>query len=390
MKKSELFLWEFTNEQKSNILIILIMTMMLFLITQSIGYFRYLNYRNSIYDNVDSEKSYWFNMTPEKAREMNVNFTDINNDKEFLEKMEYEILFYPHISDVSFIGRYWVKKEGASETCKIYTYDKSMKEIIGSLVMTGRNIDFEKQNEILINKELSETYGVGDEIYINMEHEIVDYSYKNAMKLTIKGIIDSKFLPNLQKNEGDVIVTSSVLFDEYDIEWSFLYEAFVETDTKIDMAEEYNGMNPELGFFMSFVDFYSSDKNGEFAALNIQFVKQMCILIMCIISIGSLNFVRLYNKKYEYGVYYLCGSTINDIVIISTSRNLFISLLSSITGFVITVSLSNINEIADRIFDYKTFGSVLIVSILIYLISSIPIYLELKNQNPIRLIKDVR
>jgi len=124
--------------------------------------------------------------------------------------------------------------------------------------------------------------------------------------------------------------------------------------------------------------------------LNIQFVKQMCILIMCIISIGSLNFVRLYNKKYEYGVYYLCGSTINDIVIISTSRNLFISLLSSITGFVITVSLSNINEIADRIFDYKTFGSVLIVSILIYLISSIPIYLELKNQNPIRLIKDVR
>lgn len=390
MKKSELFLLEFANEQKSNILIILIMTMMLFLITQSIGYFRYLNYRNSIFDSLDSEKSYWFNMTPEKAIEMNESFKETENDRDFLRKMEHEILSYPHISDISFIGRYWIKNEGASETCKIYTYDKSMREIIGSLVMTGSDIDFEKYNEILINRELSETYGIGDEIYINTEHEIVDSAYKNALKLSVKGIIDSRFLPNLQKNEGYVIIATSALFDEYDLEWSFLYEAFVETDTEINMAEEYNGMNPELGFFMSFVDFYSSDHNGEFNALNIQLVKQICILVMCIVSIGSLNFVRLYSKKYEYGVYYLCGSTINDIVFISTSRNLLISLLSSVTGFAVTVSLSNINEITDRIFDYKTFGSVLIISILIYLISSIPIYLELKNQNPIRLIKDVK
>lgn len=389
MKKIDIICIDILREQRSNILILVIMTFMMFLIIQSIGYVRYINQKSEVYNAVNLEKSYWVTLSPGKSIEMNDAFKDVQNEKEYLRVAKDQIMKLPHVTDVSFIGDEWAKNNATGESYKILAYDDSMMKIVDVLVEEGETIDSRNSNEVLISKELSTIHKIGDEIYMNKNHEIVGNSDSNSVKLKIAGIVNGEFLPQLQIKGGNIIVCSSELFEKYNI-YGFSNQAFVKTDTNAQMKETFNEISPEIGFFMSFVSFYDSDKNGQMDNIKNQLARQMAILIICIISISSLNFAGLYNKKHEYGIYFLGGATMKDIVFMTTARNLIMVFVSTILGFILTIYLSNLNEITERIYDYNTYFLTVFIAIAIYLISSFPIYLELKNQNLIRIIKDVK
>jgi hypothetical protein len=390
MKKIDLIFIDFLREQRENIIVLIVMTFMIFLITQSIGYARYLNNRNEVFSVVDLEKSYWVTLTPDKSKEMNDSFKNVQTEKDYLSIVKNEIMELPSIKSVSFIGKQVAINRESNSSLIILAYDNVMMKMIDVLITNGETINLKNLNEVLISEELSTTFKIGDEVYFNLNNrEIGRYVDDNSIKLIIKGIVESDYLPNMQQYGDNVIVCSSKLFEEYKID-GFLHEAFIQTDTNEQLAETFNKKSPEIGFFMSFTDFYSSDKNGEFNFLKKQLIKQTCILIICIICVASLNFVGLYKKRYEFGIYFLSGASVSSIVFLSTVKNLILILISIFLGFGLTIYTSEINNILNRVYDYKTFILSFCIAIAIYVISSIPIYLELKNQDLIKIIKDVK
>ena len=385
MKKIDLICINIFSKQKSNLIILIIMIFMMFLINQSIGYARFLHLNNNIYNAMnDVDKLYWINLWWDKSLELNEAFKDADTDEEHLDTVKKEIVKLPHIIDISFIGSHQIT---GSRTIDVYGYDDSMIDMVNVLLKEGNTISSENMNEILISKELSDIYKLGDEIHINENNEITEKD-TGHMNLKIAGIIDNtRFLPGMPYTENNnKIVCSYNLLEEYGI-YSYLSNAVISTDENIDFSEIYNETSPELGFFTKFESYYNINGSIDYLIKNL--TRQICILVICIVCISSLNFSGLYGKKYEYGIYFLCGARIKDIMVLTTSKNLIFILLSTVAGYIMTVQLSLVSEISNRIYDIGTYTISLFIALAIYFISSIPVYAELKTRNLIHLIKDV-
>ncbi len=358
---------------------------MMFLINQSIGYARYLHLQNSIYNAAnDNDKLYWIDLRVYKSIELNEAFKDADTDEKYLNIAKKEIKKLPHVSDVSFIGRYEVT---GNHTIDVYGYDESMMSMIDLLIKEGNPISSENMNEVLISKELSDVYKIGDNIYINKDREITNQN-TGYMELNVIGIVDNaKFLPGIIYSNKNIIVCSYKMLENYGI-YDYFHSAVVRTDNSSDLSSIYNETSPELGFFTKFDSYYNISGNTEYLTKNL--TRQIGILIICLVGISSLNFAGLYEKKYEYGIYFLCGASIWDIIFLSTSKNLILIFLSTIAGYFLTVQLSAVNEIIDRIYDLNTYAISFLIALAIYIISSIPVYVELKSQELIQLVKDVK
>lgn len=358
---------------------------MMFLINQSIGYARYLHFQNSTYNAAsENDKLYWITLWQYKSIELNEAFKDTDTDEKYLNIAKKEIEELPHVLDVSFIGRYEVT---GIHTVDIYGYDDSMMNMINVLINEGKTINSENMNEVLISKELSDVYKIGDKIYINKDHEITNYS-TGFMELNVTGIVDNaKFLPGIIYKNKNIIVCSNKLLESHEV-YGHLSNAVVRTDNSDDLSAIYNETSPELGFFTKFDSYYNIVGNTEYLIKNL--TRQIGILVICLVCISSLNFAGLYEKKYEYGIYFLCGASIWDIIFLSTSKNLALIFLSTLSGYIMTVQLSSINQILDRIYDFSTYAISFFIALTIYVISSIPVYIELKSQDLIELVKDVK
>ncbi|HCX61055.1 MAG TPA: hypothetical protein DHU59_01315 [Clostridiales bacterium] len=385
VKKIDLVCINILHKQKSSLIILIIMIFMMFLINQSIGYARYLHLQNSIYNAAnDNDKLYWIDLRVYKSIELNEAFKDADTDEKYLNIAKKEIKKLPHVSDVSFIGRYEVT---GNHTIDVYGYDESMMSMIDLLIKEGNPISSENMNEVLISKELSDVYKIGDNIYINKDREITNQN-TGYMELNVIGIVDNaKFLPGIIYSNKNIIVCSYKMLENYGI-YDYFHSAVVRTDNSSDLSSIYNETSPELGFFTKFDSYYNISGNTEYLTKNL--TRQIGILIICLVGISSLNFAGLYEKKYEYGIYFLCGASIWDIIFLSTSKNLILIFLSTIAGYFLTVQLSAVNEIIDRIYDLNTYAISFLIALAIYIISSIPVYVELKSQELIQLVKDVK
>lgn len=385
MKKIDLVCINILHKQKSSLIILIIMTFMMFLINQSIGYARYLHFQSSAYNAAnENDKLYWITLWQYKSIELNEAFKDADTDDKYLNTAKKEIKKLPHVLDVSFIGRHEVT---GLRTVDIYGYDDSMMNMINVLINKGDIINSENMNEILVSKELSEEYKIGAKIYINEDYEITNHS-TGFMELNVIGIVDNaKFLPGIIYKNKNIIVCSNKLLESHAV-YGHLSNAVIRTDNSDDLSAIYNETSPELGFFTKFDSYYNIVRNTEYLIKNL--TRQIGILVICLVCISSLNFAGLYEKKYEYGIYLLCGASIWDIIFLSTSKNFVLIFLSTISGYIMTVQLSSINQIEDRMYDFNTYAISFFIAITIYIISSIPIYVELKSQELIELVKDVK
>lgn len=357
---------------------------MMFLINQSIGYARYLYVENRVYGSAENpDKSYWVDLWSYKSIELNDAFKDADNDEKYLKIAKMEIMKLPHVVDVSFIGSHYTN---GSIKIDIYGYDDSMMNMVNVLIKDGKSVSGKNMNEILISEKLSNIYKIGDEVYINEKNEITGQK-TGHMALKVAGVIDNaKFLPGIIYRNSNIIVCSNKLLQNYGI-YGYLNSAVIMTDDSGDLSDVYNETSPELGFFKKFDPYYNIGGNIEYLIKNL--TRQICILVICLVCISSLNFAGLYGKKYEYGIYFICGARTRDIIFLSTSKNLILIILSTAAGYIMTLNLSAISEISNRIYDFGTYAISFFFALAIYFISSIPIYVELRTQDLIHLIKDV-
>lgn len=382
MKKIDLICINILDKRKSTIIVLIIMIFMMFLINQSIGYARYLYLQSRIYSVADSDKSYWIDLWPHKSIELNDAFKDVSTDEEYLNVVKVQMKELPHFVDISFIGKHQVE---GNHGIDFYGYDDSMMNMVNVLIKKGKPVNSENMNKVLISKELSDRYKINDYIYIDKNNEVTEYD-TGYMALKVVGVINNaKFLPGIIHTNKNIIVSSYKLFEDYGI-YDYLNSAVIRTDDDRDLSDIYNETSPDLGFFKKFE---YNKMSGEINYLKKHLTRQLSILIICLVCISGLNFAGLYNKKYEYGVYFLCGARINDIILLSTLKNLILIVLSTVAGYIMTVYLSAISEILNRVYDLTTYTISLFFALAIYFISSIPVYIELKTQNLIQLIKDV-
>lgn len=385
MKKIDLVCINVLHKQKSSLIILIIMIFMMFLINQSIGYARYFHLQKSIYNAANNnDKLYWINLRMYKSMELNRAFKDADTDEKYINIAKKEIKKLPHVSDVFFIGRYEVT---GNNSVDVYGYDDNMMSMVNVLINKGKSISSENMNEVLINKELSDVYKIGDKIYINKDREITNHS-TGFMELNVTGIVDNaKLLPGIIYRNKNIIVCSNKLLESHGV-YGHLSSAVVSTDNSSDLSTIYNETSPELGFFTKFDSYYNIVGNTEYLIKNM--TRQIGILVICLVCMSSLNFTDLYEKKYEYGIYFLCGASIWDIIFMSTSKNLILIFMSTIAGYIMTVQLGAINEIIDRIYDFSTYAISFFIALTIYIISSISVYVELKSHELIEIVKDVK
>ena len=239
---------------------------MMFLINQSIGYARYLHFQNSTYNAAnENDKLYWITLWQYKSIELNLAFKDADTDKKYLNIAKKEIKKLPNVLDVFFIGRYEVT---GIHTVDIYGYDDSMMNMIDVLIKEGKTINSKNMNEVLISKELSDVYKIGDKIYINKDREITNHS-TGFMELNVTGIIDNaKFLPGIIYKNKNIIVCSNMLLESHEV-YGHLSNAVVRTDNSDDLSAIYNETSPELGFFTKFDSYYNIVGNTEYLIKNL-------------------------------------------------------------------------------------------------------------------------
>lgn len=128
---------------------------------------------------------------------------------------------------------------------------------------------------------------------------------------------------------------------------------------------------------------YEREENKD---IILSFVMLSVVLIVVgVVGIGVNNFLVLKVNKRKFGIYYTCGMSQTDCFLILILRNLITIAISSILSFFIVSLLRVIDYISELAVSNNYILIFTGFSAVILALSSVPLYFEIKRNDPIEL-----
>ena len=261
---------------------------------------------------------------------------------------------------------------------KYMDYDDSIIEHMKLPLSKGSWFSIDETNEVILPYELSRKYSLGDKIQIDgCELEIIafldranivlecmttgnveidDLLCKDSYVILTNGIKK----PNGQKYSFDSTAPGIIIFDNK--------RTTVERLSKIGSSQSMEEIS----------DNYMIHTRERFFS---QLQLELILLILTISGLGTMNFLSMYQRRKEYGIYFLCGLTKRKTIFLSLGMNFIVSIIALAIVFLLYGMIQSM-----RIYFNLTNICVTFVIIMIILIlSSIPFYLITKRESIINL-----
>lgn len=144
----------------------------------------------------------------------------------------------------------------------------------------------------------------------------------------------------------------------------------------------------EYGDFVDFDPNYDVYKKDVFEMINRDEVFLLaCLLVLFCAGFCINNALRISKKKTEYSIYYMCGLTWSQSVIMTYLKSLLIFIVAIPMGtaylYLNIKSGSFLNLILTKANIFLVFGGL----VMVYILFSLPIYLKFRRQDPIMLLR---
>lgn len=294
---------------------------------------------------------------------------------DILNEVEFQHYFYPLCNGNDLIAYCLSDNYLAENKLKLKNGDK-----IGSL----------SRNECLISPDLAKEMKIKKGDKINLIYDDL------PLELTVKGVI--------HKNEqiikftvaGSNLNLKSIYIKPRKTIVLTLCDAVLKSDMNTFPCGVYKNTNGltekeienkfgEYGVITSFKSMMEEEMD-ENQSIVMLFTSLAAVLLMVtFINVTANNFLILKLQEKRFAVYFLCGMSFGDIYRIIPVRSLILVGISCIISF---ASLSYIQEFSfvdEFSFNAVPFIISLFIVVLLTVLSEIPLYIKMKNTEPIRL-----
>lgn len=281
------------------------------------------------------------------------------------------------------------------DTITCYVYNDKLCSHIKLPLQSGNwfSKDAVSDGEVILSSDFRKEYQVGDVLekkiidedeqtrniklkvigFLEGENNIMDFSCSGTVAISDM-IIESKNTMIVQ--ELNDIEGNTVSFEEWYGSGTMFFLKNTLTDLQIHRLRQ-------QGTYEDMEAVVASYKENNKEKLHEQIGIEMVILFLAVSSLGSSNFLTMYQRRKEYGIYFICGLEKKNCMLFTTALNgitllvsIFISLELYLLDFHKTMSLT-----------LKNIGASIGIIIAIYIISSIPFWAVMRRESPIYLTK---
>lgn len=259
-------------------------------------------------------------------------------------------------------------------------YNDVLVEKVSLPLSEGTWFSTDASNEVILPYEYRNKYELNEIIQIEgIQLQIIGFLDKGnyVLEFTSSGYIG---YDDLFKKEKHVILVNGVT-DGSGLPYAFssdssgmvIFEANMEALENISIY----GSTQEMSQMQA--DYIESVNEKFHAQLGIEVV----LLILTVSGFFALNFISIYQKRNEYGVYYICGMNRGQILRMAIQINGIVAVLALIVVVVIAVVCSSVQNYLKFANIIGTFG----LLFFILLCSSVPFYIIMRRESVISLIR---
>lgn len=289
------------------------------------------------------------------------------------------------------------QEDGKSfQTVNCYVYNEVLCNHIKLPLQSGNwfSKNAKSEQEVILSSDFKKEYQIGDVL----EKTIIDENEKTwDVKLKVIGFLEDEnnimdFSCSGSIDISDIVVNSKntmIVQEMNDIEGKtipfitgcssgtmfFLKETLTEEQKhKIRQQGSYQHMDEIVAAYQE------NNKEKLYEQIGIEIV----ILFLAISGLGSSNFLTMYERRKEYGIYFICGLEKRSCMLFTTALNGITLMISAI----ISLELYFIDSNKIMSLSLKHIGISLGIIIAIYIVSSIPFWIVMSKESPICLTKE--
>lgn len=296
--------------------------------------------------------------------------------KSLLEKMEAG---GQEIGKITYLYTYL---EPFEENGFLLNYNEAITEHVELPLSGGNWFTQGSCNEAILSYDYKNKYHIGDTIEMdvnesdgsrqNITVKVIGFLDKNnyAMNFTVSGYVDISSL--IDKNKSAVITSN--LYTKDGDKCVFQDNAGIML---FNMPEVYLEQLTEFGSVTSMkeiTEIYTENANEKFQE---QVGIEVVLLILAISGLGSMNFISMYTKRREYGVYFICGMPRRTTVWMTVFINTFVVGIA-----LIPIILMNFIK-PEWFVDIDVFNVLITLGIIVFIlaVTFIPFYIIMKKDS---------
>lgn len=338
---------------------------------------------NRIADECDLDQAVYFSKATSVPYTREKSEYDNQVDK-LLDEMEQN--GYP-IGKITYLYTY---AQAAEENIFLLNYNQTAAEHLKMPLSLGRWFCRDGCNEAILSYQYKKRYGLGDTVPLvitdaggrhELEVKVIGFLDKSSylMNFTSSGYVD---MSALISKENNAIITSG-LEDTNGQVCELGENSGVLIFGMAAQKNEYSEKLMELGAVTAMEEIAENNrenvKNRLYQLIGIDAV----LFVLALSGLGSMNFISLYTKRKEYGIYFICGLPKKMVALLTAVTDLLILAAAVIpaVGFCLLYPGIVPN------FDFVNVIVMIGLAAVVFIVSFLPFYVMTKRESAVSLIR---
>lgn len=290
--------------------------------------------------------------------------------------------------DVGEITYLYTYVDALEENAFLLNYDETILHHVELPLSKGNWFQENGNNEAVLSYGYKDKYRIGDMLTFvvtgenrsckEVTVEVIGFLDKDnyVLNFNASGYVDMNAL--FAQNES-VIITNRLYTSEGEEIRLMDNAGDMIFDTTID--SNYSEKLKEIGSVTAMEEIaetYSENSRERFQS---QIGIEMVLLILAISGLGSMNFISLYTKRKEYGVYFICGLSAQAVLAMTALMNVFVVAAAFVPIILLCLILP------DMVSNIDYFNILITVGIVAFIlfVTFIPFYCIMKKESIINL-----
>ncbi|MGN0537569.1 MAG: ABC transporter permease [Acutalibacteraceae bacterium] len=324
MKKLKLFIFSFSQNIISSILLVIILVVAILSVQDIISQYRYINYSKYIIENKYLQNSDYFMINSDRiGGDPNELFEYTASVKEQIAKMDG----IKGVADISYFGTLEYKLEDKTGYTNYQFYNEYMTNAFSNQLSEGTWFGENKNPDIpdvIVGGAAFDNVAVGSTIqisltdsnYNNTPHQVhvigkIDYPWYSVEYTTISNKVSTKdFLSVADMMIFEDTEENRTLFETYtspSTSLAFSYFVLYDDDCTEEQKQACRDYYNTVGSYLSYDTVLSNTEDNIRNELMKKMVTPVFLLVIATITLISISTLNTYKKLKDHSVYYLCG-----------------------------------------------------------------------------------